>query len=205
MPIPSPMNQAIPKILNMFRSVISLLVFSIFVISCNPGVKGKNGVTYKSAVQYNDYIVNRQTILIHDVREFSKAGDGNLDSAEAKLEKLIKTAAVITGEVEGMPAYRGDTTLRDAAVRYFSFFKRVFEQDYTAYLQLRKKGNSLANTDAEELRKTANEISAIISKVTKEEEGYDKDFHNAQQRYAEKNNMKLTENKIQREMEKGGN
>ena len=56
-------------------------------ISCTESVKGKNGVTYKTAVQYNDYIVNRQTTLIKFILDFSKMADSNLDSAGMMLKR----------------------------------------------------------------------------------------------------------------------
>lgn len=176
-----------------------ILLAGFISFSCNPGVKGENGVTYKSAIQYNDYIVNRQTTIIRDVLDFSKTN--NLDSAESKLKRFISKTDDVIEEIRGMPPYRGDVALRDAAVRYFNFFKRVFEQDYTEYLRLRRKLED-PDEDATEIRKAQSDIQGIINKVTKEEEGYDKDFHNAQERYAQKNNMKLTENKIQKEIEK---
>jgi hypothetical protein len=167
-------------------------------------VKGKNGVTYKSAVEYNDYIVNRQTSLIRNILDFSRTADVNLDSAEVKLRSFIKTADEIIKEVSGMPAYKGDTSLRDAAIRSFSFYKKVFEEDYAEYLRLRKKGEQLPLSETDAINETSAEINRIIQKVTREEENYDKAFHNAQQHYAEKNNMKLTENRIQKEIEKAG-
>lgn len=189
----------------MFRISISLLFFSGCIISCNPGVEGKNGVTYKSAVAYNDYILNRQAIIISAVLDFGKTTKKNLDSAEVKRKEFSTTSNLIISEVEGMPAYRGDSSFRNAAVRYFSFFKRLFEQDYKEYLRLLEKGKNLASADVDEIYKTSAEMKAIMSKTTREEESYDKDFRNAQQRFADENNMKLTENKIQREIEKSNN
>ena len=199
MQIQSLMKEAMPDQSNPMVRYCIIILLGFIAVSCNPGVKGENGVIYKSAIQYNDYIVNRQTTIIRDVLDFSKTE--NLDSAEAKLKRFISKTGEIITEIEGMPAYRGDVALRDAAVRYFNFFKRVFQEDYTEYLRLRRRLEDTTTGEAE-ITKAQAGIQDIIAKVTKEEEGYDKDFHNAQEKYAQKNNMRLTENKIQKEIEK---
>src|SRR5687767_7568825 len=127
------------------RRIFFLFILVIVIVACNPGVKGKNGVTYKSAVQYNDYIVNRQTILIKNLRDFSNVANRNLDSAEVKLRLYADATSKMIEEIKGMPPYKGDSGLRDAAIRSFSFYKKVFENDYIDILQIKKKG--LTKTD----------------------------------------------------------
>ncbi|HMK27176.1 MAG TPA: hypothetical protein VK483_14185 [Chitinophagaceae bacterium] len=174
-------------------AIFFILVFSI--IACNQPVKGRNGVTYKSAVQYNDYIVGRQTKLMQHILDFSKAANNSLDSAEKMLAEYINETAQTVEDIKGMPAYKGDTSLRDAAARSFSFYKNVFQNDYTRIIQIRKKGEEMTNEDVEEMQR-------IVDKITREEEGFDKSFHNAQKRFADKNNMKLAENEMQKKFEK---
>ena len=176
-----------------YVSIIIVLAFSI--IACNQPVKGRNGVTYKSAVQYNDYIVGRQTKLMQHVLDFAKAAAIDLDSAETMLAEYTSETAVTIEDIKGMPAYKGDTSLRDAAVRSFSFYKNVFQNDYTRILQIRKKGDEMTNEEMEEMK-------SIVDKITREEEGFDKSFHNAQKNFADKNNMKLAENEMQKKFEK---
>jgi hypothetical protein len=171
-------------------------LIGFILAACNSAVKGKNGVTYKSAVQYNDYIVTRQSSLIKNVLEFSKIAQTDLDSAESKLRSYVAEADKMIEEIKGMPPYKGDSALRDAAVSSFSFYKRVFEKDYMDILEIKKKGPE--NITEEDMQ----QANAIVEKISKEEEGYDKRFHEAQQRYADKNNMKLADNKMQKEIDK---
>ena len=174
-------------------AIFFILVFSI--VACNQPVKGRNGVTYKSAVQYNDYIVGRQSKLMQHILDFSKAAANNLDSAEKMLTEYTSETAQTVEDIKGMPAYKGDTSLRDAAVRSFSFYKNVFQNDYTRIIQIRKKGDEMTNEDVEEMQR-------IVDKITREEDGFDKSFHNAQKNFADKNNMKLAENEMQKKFEK---
>lgn len=179
-----------------------LLLSAILVLSfaaCNQPAKGKNGVTYKSAIQYNDYIVDRQTKLMKNVLEFGKVADISLDSAEAMLKKSAREAEKMIGELKGMPPYKGDSALRDAAVKSFAFYKRVFEEDYLNILNIRRKGaDNFTDEDVAEANR-------IVEKISKEEEGFDAEFHRAQADYAKKHKMKLMDNKMQKEIDKLNN
>ena len=180
----------------LFKYLIPVLLVCI-VAACGQPVQGKNGITYKSAVQYNDYIVSRQTQLIKNVSELRQIANINLDSAEARLNQYVAQTAGMIDEIKGMPPYKGDSSLREAAVSSFSFYKKVFEKDYMAILRLKRKADSLTEEDV-------NTANLIIEKIGKEEEAVDKKFHEAQKRYASMNNMKLIDNKMQKELENAG-
>ena len=172
-----------------YASIIIVLVCSIF--SCNQLVKGRNGVTYKSAIQYNDFIVSRQTKLMQNVRNFAKAAEINLDSAEKMLLIYAGETSNMIEEIKGMPPYKGDSILREAAVRSLSFYQKVFQTDYARIIHLHKKGDKITNEDDAEMKD-------IDSRIKKEEEGLQKSLQNAQKFFSDKNNMKLIENKMQK-------
>ncbi len=174
---------------------IAFIILVTGMISCNQPAKGKNGVTYKSAVQYNDYIVSRQTNLMQNVLDFAKAADQDLDSAQKMLDRFVTETNTMIVEIKGMPAFKGDTTLRDAAVKSFGFYKNVFQNDYSRILTIRKKGADMTMDDIDEMKK-------IVDKITRDEEGYDKAFHNAQRKFADMNHMKLSENEMQKKFDK---
>ena len=176
-----------------FSGVILICVCAF--AACNRPIKGRNGVVYKSAVQYNDYIVTRQTTLMQNVLDLIKAADHNIDSAENMLNRFVGQTASMIEEIKGMPAYKGDSALRDAAVRSFIFYKKVFGKDYMQIIQIRKKGIEVTNEDIAEANR-------IVEKITEEEGDYDKRFHEAQKNFAAKNNMKLRDNEMQKKFEK---
>lgn len=175
-------------------SAIAIILF-FGTIACDQATKGSNGVAFKSAVQYNDYIVSRQAKHIQNVLDFAKAARKNLDSAEKMLDKFTGETSTFVEEIKGMPAYKGDSSLRDAAVRIFNFYKKIFEIDYPRIIRIRKKGDAMTNEELEEMQN-------IVSRITRDEEGYDKSFHNTQKNFADKNNIKLTENEMQKKFEK---
>lgn len=173
----------------------SVILFSVISSCKQSSVKGKNGVTYKNAIEYNDYIVNRQTKMMKSVVEFGKVADISLDSAGLMLKQSVRDAEKMIAELKGMPPYKGDSALRDAAIASFSFYKKVFEKDYVDILNIRKKGQE--NITEEDVA----EANRIVEKISKDEEVLDKAFQNAQKDYATKNKMKLVNNSAQKELQ----
>jgi hypothetical protein len=166
-------------------------------VACNEPVKGRDGQVYKSASEYNDYIVGRQTTIMKNVMDFVEVSQTNLDSAEKMLDVYIVDLDRIIGQIRDMPAYKGDSALRDAAIASFSFYKKIFGNDYKQLIAIRNSGRA-------ETQEGQDEMNKIVENITREEEKYDREFHNAQRSFADKNNMKLRENEMQDKINKLG-
>ncbi|MGB3004867.1 MAG: hypothetical protein WBC06_00040 [Chitinophagaceae bacterium] len=178
------------------QNSFAVIFFAVIVLlACNEPVKGPNGVVYKSAVQYNDYIVNRQTLLMKNVVAFGEIVQKDLDSAGIMLTSFEEQTDKMISELKGMPSYKKDSSFRDAAIRSFIFYKQVFSNDYKRILEIGKEGTG----GTEE---SGAEIDSIVEKITREEEDFDKAFHNAQKDFADKNKMKLIDNSVQKEINK---
>jgi uncharacterized FAD-dependent dehydrogenase len=87
--------------------------------ACRQQVKWKNGIVYKNAVEYNDYIIGRQSLIIQNVMDFLKVSDTNLDSAKTLLNAYSIKVEGMVNDIKGMPPYKGDSVLRDAAIGLF--------------------------------------------------------------------------------------
>jgi hypothetical protein len=159
--------------------------------ACKSPAKGKNGEVYKTPVQYNDYIIGRQTILLKNIMDFAKVAQTDLDSADLMLNDYVRQTNKMIEELRGMPPFRGDSALRDAAISSFSFYRKTFDEYYRDIIKLRK----------EESEDNETAINDIIEKLTVDEEKYDKVFHNAQRDFAKKNKMKLMDNEMQKEID----
>jgi hypothetical protein len=179
----------------MMRYLLLSVIIVFSFIACRQSVKGENGVNYKSAVQYNDYIINRQTRLVKQVLDINRIADLSIDSAELILTQSSNDAKKMIAEIQGMPAYKGDSALRDAAAKMFIFYIDLFENDYMDIFHILKKGKENISADDKE------EFNRIIESINKKEEGLEKAFHHAQKNFAEKNRMKLIQNKAQQDIE----
>ena len=110
----------------MKKHLLLLTTIVVLLTSCkNETPKGANGVTYKSAVEYNDYIVSRQTTLMKNIMKFISVAENDLDSAEGMLDGYVKETATMVTDIKGMPAFKGDSSLRNAAVNIFGFYKKT--------------------------------------------------------------------------------
>ena len=181
--------------MNKLKYYIFFIAFAGIIIACKQSVKGENGVVYKSAVEYNDYIISRQSTLIKNVMDFVKVSQNDLDSADKMLDKNVAELSIMINDLNGMPAYKGDSILRNAAINLFQFYKKVFSNEYKKLIEIRRNGGG-ATADG------IAEMNGIVERITKEEESYDKNFHNAQRDFAQKNNMKLTDNEMQKNIDK---
>ena len=176
------------------KKILFILLLGAGFIACKESPKGANGVTYKSPVQYNDYIVGRQTTLMKNIVAFSEASQINLDSAEKMLDRYVIETSTMIKEIKGMPAYKGDSSLRDAAIQTFGFYKQVFEDDYKQIIQLNKDGENITEDGVAKLNN-------IVEDISRREEKLDKVFHNAQSAFAREHNMRLTENSMQKKLD----
>jgi hypothetical protein len=177
------------------RHLFFVVTIVACLAACNHPVKGRNGEVYKSAVQYNDYIIGRQTTLIKNVLELSTIAQTDLDSANRMLDKYVMETDSMITDLNGMPTYKGDSSFRDAAIASFSFYKKVFVNEYKQLINIRKNGGDTTEDGISEMNR-------IVGDISREEEKYDKAFHNAQKNFADKNNMKLAENEMQKKIDK---
>jgi hypothetical protein len=175
----------------LFIALASLAIF----VACNNSPKGANGVVYKSAVEYNDYIVSRQTKIMQQVMDFVHASQVDLDSADRMLDTYVADIGGTIKEIEGMPAFKKDTSFRNAAIETFGFYKKIFGNEYKQLINIHKTGQS-------ETEEGQAQMHQIVQSISDEEAKYDQAFHNAQRNFADKNHMKLEQNSMQKDIDK---
>jgi len=164
---------------------ISLMLMAVALImaSCNPPVKGKNGVVYKSAVDYNDYIVDRQSQVVKMIEKFSEVSQSGADKANAFLtESAIKVDKIIT-EVEGMPEWKGNSAMRDKGVAMFKYYKNIFDDKYKKIIAITSDGQVTPEEEKEQ--------EIIVKAIGDEGTPLEDAFISAQKDFASKTNMRL--------------
>jgi hypothetical protein len=166
-----------------------LAAILLFLTACNAPVKGKNGVEYKSAVAYNDYIVNKQDAVIKLIMQFAQESQTDLNKADQTIDKAVVNVDQTIKDIEGMPEWKGNTTLRDDAISLFKFYKKTFSEDYKRIIAMQK--------DGEVTNEEAKENEQIVSRITNAEAQMDAQFKNAQREFASKNGFRIGENEMQ--------
>jgi len=93
-----------------------------------------------------------------------------------------------------MPFYKSDSSFRNAAINSFLFYKKIFNNEYKRIIDIRR------NED-DKTEEGITELNDIIDQMRREEEKFDKAFHNAQETFAKKNHLRLMENKLQKRID----
>jgi hypothetical protein len=175
--------------------LVLILLSTVAVVSCSlPVARGANGSSFSTAVQYNDYIIERQSSIINHILDISKTAESDLDSTEALLNGGVKLVDSVLLEVKGLSAFNGDSTFRNTAVSMFGFYRHILDVDYREMVALRKKGEDIT---AEEIKR----LQEIQQNLQEEETERDKHLHNAQQEFAERNGMRLAQNALQQKID----
>jgi hypothetical protein len=186
-------NTTLVKKQLLFLCAILLVVFT----ACgNKKVKGPNGITYNNAVEYNQYIVNKQTEVMHMVIAYIETVQTDPQRALDSLSVQAKEVDNIIKDLKGMPAYKGNTEMRDAAIESFNFYADVFRNEYKQMTELIL---SIDSTGATDEQMALNE--KITADVTKREQVIVDKFLKSQKAFAKENRLKLEENKAEKEFE----
>ena len=158
----------------------------LIIGACNtaPDSTGRNGAIFKTAAEYNDYIISRQMEVAGMIDQFTAASAVSADSAQAVLQKNSRVTGEYLADLSAMSDFKGDTIFRNAAVNSFTFYKRIFDQEYRTLLALDAKGENASEEDIQT-------IQQITQGVAAEEAELDKRFANAQRDFAQKNKLRL--------------
>ncbi len=177
----------------MKKVILSTLAVILFTECTTNNTVGANGVTYDNALDYNDYIINRQNDIMKDITAYSQAAEISIDEADKGLDKMITDASIKLKDIEGMPAFNGDSVLRNAAIALFSLYKTDFGNEFRSMHQLKRKveEGTATDEDHQKLGKFSDNISA-------KEDPLDEKFKEAQTKFAKDNNITLIENNVQK-------
>ena len=161
----------------------------LFFTACNRPVKGKNGVVYSNAVAYNDYIVNRQTEVMKLIFRVNDEMKTDMNTADQTLTSAVALINKDITEIEGMPEWKGNTSLRENALGLFRFYKVAFGDYYRRIIAIQKDNDI---TKAEEA-----ELKQLVAKIDESEGPLDTKFQKAQQEFSSQNKMRIEKNELQ--------
>lgn len=179
-------------------SVLFYLAIIMVFTSCeNRRVTGANGISYNNATEYNQYIVGKQTEILRMVFSFIDTVQINPQNALLHLDSQVKKVESIINDIKGMPAYKGNTGFRDAAIESFIFYAGVFKNEYKQMTELLI---TTMNTDATPEQIALND--KLTEDITRRETVVVNNFLKAQRGFAKENRLKLQESKEQKKFEK---
>lgn len=175
--------------------IVSTLLCTALLLSCSiPVAQGRNGAQFATALEYNNYIIERQSGVIYHIMDVTKMADKDLHTTEMLLNRGVALADSVLADVKGLSDFKGDSALRNSAISMFSFYRKVFDSDYREMIAIRRKGDGITGEDYQRLQ-------LIQLALEREESEKDKQFHNAQQDFATRNNLRLGHNALQQQID----
>ncbi len=168
------------------KKTLAFLAIFFALTGCIQSAKGPNGVVYHTVIQYNDYIVDRQMYIIKTLKDMVAMISANKNLALNMLSNASKKCLETAKEVEGMPAWKGNTNFRDKAVGMFRYYGTTYATEFKELIE-QSSNPEITETDR----------ASLIDKgkaIDKEEERMNQGFINAQKEFSEANNLRL-ENK----------
>lgn len=149
-----------------------------------------NPKIFKTAVEYNDYIISEQTAIGNQINELMALVNdtsSTFDQAKKKLGVLAARSKEAEENARKLPSYNGNTSFRDAAASLFLFYYTTFSSDYATIIDLMYNGGG--SNEAYE------RIDSIIANISVREKNYDELFSSEQKKFADDNNFTISENK----------
>ncbi|MFH0866540.1 MAG: hypothetical protein V1904_10100 [Bacteroidota bacterium] len=167
---------------NIIAATFSLLIISVFFISCGP--------SSEEAAKYNDALIAQEAMVLNAERELVTALTKNMSTAliDTAYNKLVKQLKTSTDSVKGAGMFDGATLLKDALLELFTTYNTVTEKDYTEIIQLNKISDTLT-TMAEDFDKKIEITDRIDSILNGAVDKFDK----VHSEFAKKYRLEFTE------------
>jgi hypothetical protein len=168
-------------------SLMKKLVYLLFIVAALGAIGCEKKLT---ATEYNNKIINEQSKVLDLVLEFTaKVDSSDMKGARALLDITGVQCDSSIKIIEAMGPFEEDASFKDAAIDLFKFYKRAFAQDYKELLDIIEK--------EEPTMDDLDRINTIVEKVGDEEKVVDDKIQTAQKAFADKHNVKITDNSLQ--------
>lgn len=150
---------------------------------------------FKNAGDYNNFIMKEMTATVQKNFEYISLSvhSDEFDQLENKRNEVIRQISLAKENIAKMPRIDGDARLRDEALDVLNEYQNAFTLDYKDIIGLKKKSKD-SYESMEAYFRAEDEAEAKVNKATSQ-------LRKAQAEYAEKNNMKIVENKTDDQLE----
>ena len=167
------------------------LVYLLFIVA----VAATTGCEKKlTATEYNNKIIDEQGKVLDLVLDFTaKVDESDMKGARLLLEKTGEQCDSSIKTIEAMGPFDDDASFKDAAIDLFKFYKRAFATDYKELLDIIEK--------EEPAMEDLDRVNVIVKKVSDEEMVLDDKVQKVQKEFADKHDVKITDNSMQEKID----
>lgn len=135
-------------------------------------------------VKYNNKIVNKQHKIVKGFKEFFNTFEkGTKEQMHKEREEMLALVNKSITDISAMPAFDGDSELRDGALTLLKFYKEGLEKEYPKMIEL------IANR--ERSKEDHAKLDAYRDELIKNEKIHDDKFEDIQVAFAKKHKLEL--------------
>lgn len=148
----------------------------LFLASCN-------STSQMTAAEYNDLIVNEQQLILKEMRQFNNDDGSNVERIEQKRLKIITQCDSSISKIEKLEDFDGNTSLKNAALELFTFYKTVCDTEYKEMIAIMSK-SLITKEDIEKLKLSQEKNKQVELKL-------DMQLEKAQNEFAKEQGIKI--------------
>jgi hypothetical protein len=166
-------------------SVLGAMYFASVLISCG-GSANSGSYRFHSPVEYHDFIVDQQNVIIRQMLKLNELYDtGSEKAIRERFDSLRASSEVCLTNISNLTAFEDDSSLQKDALALFRFYDAVFAKEYARMLQIFLKGEQA--TEAEVI-----ELNAIVESVGLREKALQDKLIQSQSRFASEHQFEFS-------------
>jgi len=167
-------------------SFLFIAAICFLVVACKPGSP------FKTAVQYNDFIIGEQSKVVNLFKEYTNVlqSETSSEDADKSLKKCTEGMKKSIDTLSKAGGYNGNEEFVNAGKKLFEFYVKTINDEYGQIRKLQNKSKKISEADQKG-------IEQIAEKIANDETPIHSAFLKAQEDFAKKNNIQLMPNLTQ--------
>ena len=157
------------------RSFISVILISGFLFSC----------TGKTAISYSNTIIKPQLRIVSEMDTIFAGPETSVEAIGKNREEMVQIANEALEEIKNMEGFKGNSTFKNSAVKYFSFVRDYFSEgeNLDSIIYKFNSEERIQQLTEEQYKATQDKFNEYLY--------LEKDLLSEQKRFAEEFNMPL--------------
>ncbi len=170
-----------------FYLKVAFLLFQILSLSCEMENRSPHGITFRSALLYNQYIVDRHKALIEDIDIYNLAMEHDYAFATKTLDSIFIHSTQSLLDIQQMAPFKGDSSFREVSADFFKYYSGNFSDMSKRLIHFKAKMDSGLASPVE-----IRTLDEMAKKIDAHSESLQMRLEEIQKRFARKNNFTLS-------------
>jgi len=167
-------------------AVVSTLIFTFVIVSCNENSATCGKVILNTPIAYYDFIVDRQNEIIQKMVKLNQLyKEGTNKEISWHYKELIACTDSNLNKIKLLTPYENDSSLKLNALNLITYYSRIFHNEYKEVVDIFLEGYNPSDAEMER-------IYNIIQDVKKNETELNTQLTEAQLAFAKKHGFEFS-------------